>query len=412
VELSNIIASLSRSRIGAALVILQIAFGMAIVSNAVFVIHLRNQEIRRPTGLDEANLFTITDHLISGGQIQGEANLALLQRDLDVLRSTPDVVDAYVTSSLPFLGRYESGPVSLHSIGTTLDRLAPQAASFYVDDHALHTLGLRLVEGRWFYPKEVHKTFGRPERFPVIIVTQALADRLFPKGNAVGSSVYITNGATLTGTSTVIGIVATLDVPDAVEAGSAGPNTYLVPWARDGSSIYVIRARPGRMAAAMRETQARLRASNPLRVIVSVAPFSDSRWEAFRLPRSTVMILVAVCTLLLAITAFGIVGLTSYWISQRRHHIGMRRALGARRGDILIYYQTENLLLASLGLVAGSALAMGVNLWLMRTFAVQQLDWRYVVVGAVCVLALGQISSFLPAYRAASISPADAARAR
>lgn len=302
--------------------------------------------------------------------------------------------------------------MSLHPIGTTLDRLAPQAASFYVDDHALDTLGLRLVAGRWFYPKEVYKAFGRPLQFPVIVVTQALANRLFPNGNALGSSVYITNGAMLTGTSTVVGVVATLDVPDAVEAGSAGPNTYLVPWARDGSSIYVVRARPGRLTAAMHETQARLRASNPLRVILGVVPYSDSRWEAFRLPRSTVLILVAVCALLMAITAFGIVGLTSYWISQRRHHIGMRRALGARRGHILLYYQTENLLLATLGLAAGAVLAMAVNSWLMRTFAVQQLDWSYVVVGAVCVLALGQASSFWPAYRAASISPADAARAR
>lgn len=109
-ELSNIIASLRRSRVGATLVILQIAFGMAIVSNAVFVIHLRNQEIRQPTGIDEANLFTISNHLISGGQSQGEKSLALLQRDLEVLRSTPDVIDAYVTTSLPFLGATSLGP--------------------------------------------------------------------------------------------------------------------------------------------------------------------------------------------------------------------------------------------------------------------------------------------------------------
>ena len=112
------------------------------------------------------------------------------------------------------------------------------------------------------------------------------------------------------------------------------------------------------------------------------------------------------------LTACGIVGLTSYWIAQRRHHIGMRRALGARRMHILAYYQIENLFIAGLGAAVGVALAAGVNLWLMRTFAVQRLDWSYLIVGAITVLVLGQLAAFWPAFRAASIPPALAARAR
>ena len=73
-----------------------------------------------------------------------------------------------------------------------------------------------------------------------------------------------------------------------------------------------------------------------------------------------------VCVILLGVTAAGIVGLTSFWVGQRQRQIGIRRALGARRVDILHYFQLENLLIASVGVVLGVVLALGLNLWLMQ----------------------------------------------
>src|ERR1700744_6117447 len=107
-ELSNIIASLRLNKLSAALIIVQIALAMAIVSNAVFVIVMRNQQARQPSGLDEQNIFTISNRLIAGGQAQDAQTVSLMEQDLQVLRTTPGVVDAYVTESVPLLGRYES----------------------------------------------------------------------------------------------------------------------------------------------------------------------------------------------------------------------------------------------------------------------------------------------------------------
>jgi putative ABC transport system permease protein len=408
VELANIIASLRRNKLSATLVIVQIALAMAIVSNAVFVIILRDQQARQPSGLDEQNIFTISNRLIPRGQ--DAETVRLVKQDLEVLRATADVIDAYNTESIPLMGRYETSAVARNAdeldsgVGTLL------VTSFHMDDHAMQALGLKLIAGRWFYPKEVVMQSPRPHSLPQIIVSRALADRLFPHGDALGSVVYQST-TDIAAPSTIIGIVETLRIPGEIQADATGPYCYVAPWIRPGS-IYVVRARPGRLAATMHETERRLRAVNPMRVISAVEPYTQTRWEAFRLARSTVTILVTVCTLLLAVTACGIVGLTSYWIAQRRHHIGMRRALGARRGHILAYYLIENLLIAGLGTALGIGLTVGINLWLMRTFAVQHLDWRYVIGVGICVLAIGQLSSFWPAFRAASIPPALAARAR
>ena len=70
------------------------------------------------------------------------------------------------------------------------------------------------------------------------------------------------------------------------------------------------------------------------------------------------VILGVVCAALVAVTAFGIVGLTSYWVAQRRRQIGIRRALGATRKAIVRYFQTENFLIAAAGAALGVALAV------------------------------------------------------
>jgi len=122
------------------------------------------------------------------------------------------------------------------------------------------------------------------------------------------------------------------------------------------------------------------------------------------------VLLGAVCSALLAVTAFGIVGLTSYWVTRRRRQIGIRRALGATRGAIFGYFQTENFLIAAAGALVGIACAVGLNLWLVSSFEMVRLQIGFALVGAGLMLLLGQAAAFWPALRAASISPALATR--
>jgi putative ABC transport system permease protein len=114
--------------------------------------------------------------------------------------------------------------------------------------------------------------------------------------------------------------------------------------------------------------------------------------------------------MVLAITAAGIVGLTSFWVGQRRKQIGVRRALGATRRDILGYFLTENLLICAGGVAVGALLAVGLNLWMVTQFELSRVPLAYVAVGVVALLALGQAAVRAPALRAARGSPVDATR--
>jgi putative ABC transport system permease protein len=88
----------------------------------------------------------------------------------------------------------------------------------------------------------------------------------------------------------------------------------------------------------------------------------------------------------------------------------VRRALGATRGDILRYFQLENFILASAGIVLGMALAYAINLWLMNKYEVARLPAEFLPVGAGLLWILGQIAVLGPAMRAATIPPAIATR--
>ena len=131
---------------------------------------------------------------------------------------------------------------------------------------------------------------------------------------------------------------------------------------------------------------------------------------AYLLPRTLAIMLAVVSALLLAVTGFGVVGLTTYWVSQRRRQIGMRRALGARRVDILKYFHTENLLIVGIGCVIGIALGLAINTLMASAMQLTRMSMTYLGIGAVIVLALCQLAVLWPALRASSIAPATATR--
>ena len=237
-----------------------------------------------------------------------------------------------------------------------------------------------------------------------------MADQLFVDGNALGKTVYQDGQP-----ATIVGIVERLQTPTTAKWGSAWDyNSVLEPVRVDGASAsYAVRARPGREQAAMRETRKALLAVNPLRVMPDtwgIQSLSQIRDKIYRADRGMALMMGAICLILVVVTAAGIAGLTSFWVGQRRKQIGVRRALGARRIDILRYFQTENFLIVSAGIVLGMALAFVLNVVLMRHYELARLPLYYLPIGALMLWLLGQFAVLGPALRAAAVPPVVATR--
>jgi putative ABC transport system permease protein len=403
-----IISAMRRNKVGAILIAVQMAITLAILCNALFIIQQRIALSKRPTGVDEANVVVLDNQWVGD---PGD-KIARQQGDLAALRSLPGVEDAFATNTVPLTDGGSSEGINLHPDQKSA---TASAALYFGDEHAIAGLGLKLIAGRNFNADEVADKVGYNDLKlpPGIIITKGLADKLFPNANAVGQSIY---SDTPKGQIPIIGVVERLQVPW-VSAGGWGStfndNSFIVPFrfVSPYPILYVVHARPGHAAEVIQAAPKKLFDISRARVIRKTRVMTTLRTEVYKDDKGLVVILGVVCAALLAVTAFGIVGLTSYWVAQRRRQIGIRRALGATRNAIIQYFQTENLLIAGAGAAIGVALAVSLNLWMVSAFAMERLNTGYALIGAVVVMLLGQAAVLWPALKAASIPPALATRA-
>ena len=173
---------------------------------------------------------------------------------------------------------------------------------------------------------------------------------------------------------------------------------------------YLVRTQPGRRDAIMRIAAEHLAASNPDRVD-QVGPVGGALQESsFLTERITAICLVIVTVLLLAIAALGIFGLATFNVSTRTKQIGTRRAVGARKRDIIRHFLVENGTDHQHGVVVGCVLALAVGYGLSLQYQLPRLDLYYLVGGVLVLWLIGQLAAWQPARRAAAVSPSVATR--
>ncbi|MET0935713.1 MAG: ABC transporter permease, partial [Luteibacter sp.] len=325
-QLRPILTALGRHRVATALIVLQVALTLAVTSNALYIVATRIVHFSRVTGTDESHLFAIRNGWRSG--VDPAAIDATIRADLEGLRHVAGVRDAFSSQTFPLAA---ANGIIIAGLKRQPDQTTrpPRGVIYLADDHALDTFGVTLDAGRNFRPEEV-STFsphGEP-RAPSIIVTRKLADTLFPGGDALGKTVYLSGGP-----SAIVGIVASLQSPLRSSA-TLDFNSILLP-ARsldpDGV-VYIVRTDATAMAPVIAAALRSLEERGGMRVIDAengVVTLPQAREQAYATDHSVAILLSIVCGLLLLATAGGIVGLSSFWVSQRRTQIGIRRALGA-----------------------------------------------------------------------------------
>lgn len=408
-ELRPIFSSLMRSKTGVVLVALQIAISLAILANALHVVNLRQAMSSRPSGVaEESSIFYIVARNLP--KVTHEEELVTQARETAVLRGLPGVESVANTSQHPLSNNGSSSsfflsPEQVESTGI---------ASFYVTpDSLVKTWGLKLVEGRDFTPDEVQNIDQTASKqFPsVVIVTKALAKKAFPEASSyLGKTIYFGNGSDAKGVR-IVGVVDRLQSTSA-QVTDSGEMSSIVPVRLTGfnTSIYSVRAGPGERDRLMKDAEAALRGASPTPMSIRTKSMDQDRKERYQADVGLGWMLVAVSVLLMLITASGIVGMTSLRVSQRRKQIGVRRAVGARRVDILRYFLLENAMVTGIGIAMGVVGAIALNLLLVSQLEMVKLPGSYPAMGGVLLGVLAIVAAWVPAWRGACISPATATR--
>ncbi|MES2402727.1 MAG: ABC transporter permease [Pseudomonadota bacterium] len=406
-EIRPILATLRRHKLTAILLMLQVAFTCAIVCNVAFMIIYRAQRVSMPTGIAEDQLSVIQ----VAGIRQGANPQAQHVVDLAALRAVPGVESVVATNgSLPlsesssFYGvcptrKALEQAMQVQSLGSA----CVQPGVYGGSPGVIATLGLDLIEGRDFRSDE----FVKDDQPPAAIISQALAQRLYPGENPLGKELY-------TGAKNPIRVIGVVKTLLAARLRMPGTDYYtmLYPELPSGTyTYYVMRSASQDRERVLKAAHAALLKVDPNRLVENEGEtYTQIRAQYFQRDTTMISLLLASALGLLFVTALGITGLANFWVGQRTRSIGIRRAIGATRVDILRYFQTENFLIVTFGVLLGMLLAVGLNLLLMKHYELPRLPLWYLPIGAVVLWLLGQLSVLAPALRASNVPPVVATR--
>jgi putative ABC transport system permease protein len=185
----------------------------------------------------------------------------------------------------------------------------------------------------------------------------------------------------------------------------------LTPVVGPGPGVrYLIRTEPGKLDATMAAVEAALRKRDPNRVVGKLRTVQNFKQSSYASDSLTAVTLSVVTGLVLVFSALGIFGLATFNVNTRTRQIGTRRAVGAKRRDIVGYFLAENWMVTSLGVLVGCGLALAAGFWLSNQFQLPRLNLYYLVGGVAGLWVLGQLAAWQPALRAAKVSPAMATR--
>ncbi len=397
-ELGPIFRTLIRNRVRFVLIGAEVALTLAIVVNSVNMMLELKGQMDRPTGIDEANILMVRSEPFSADFREEEYLDNSRRADLELLRSLTVVRAAEAISNIPLSGSgsssgYKPLGAERHTLGT---------AVFDTGEQVLETLGVELASGRNFTPSDFHEADSKN-----VIVTQAFADALFPDGDALGKLIQ---GRTADNPHTIVGVVRHMHGSWPMWRHAEHVTFFPEPPGNYNRGVrYLVRTQPGRRDLLIPEIEERLLASNGGRN-VRIETLEEIKADTYQANAAVIRMLSAVILLLVFVTTLGIVGITSFSVTERVHYIGTRRALGARKLDIVRLFLTENWIITTAGVTAGLVLAYALNYALVNFVDGTLLDWRIVAAGVGGMWLAGQLAALAPALRGARIPPAVASR--
>jgi putative ABC transport system permease protein len=378
------------------LLVLEVAFGFVILVHSFIAARYYHKLSMIETGMPVDGLIFVERRFLHPRPI--EAARAQERSDLAALGRVDGVEGAAALDSLPLP---DSATFPLVMRGAD-GRRAFIAWTVRATSGVVGALGLRLIAGHGFDGPP------RGDGDGGLLITRGLAAQLFGQpAAALGRRVDAGPRAR----GVVVGVVEGFAF-----RGTAAPqaNSVIVAQAEpvtEQGLFYVLRAGAQRRAAAAAQARSVLAgAADAADALTAVNPLVLEDMRFVRIARGAVLVLAWTGFLVVAVALAGSLALSSFSVTERVRQIGMRRALGARRGEIISYFLLENLLVTGLGLVLGFGLAAALNLLLRKLVTEIELTGDLVVVSMAVFLVTGLASALVPARRAAAIPPWAATR--
>lgn len=409
--MQKIVNPIMRAPLLPLLIAIQVAIAFTICVSATYVLASQVKPILADDGVRSPDTLLIASYLVPRGRPWPANRLHEVESRVAGIAG---LQTTGIATSIPFMiGSNISAEVS-QGPGKNKTK-----ATIYVGDTLVKSLGLRLISGRNFSADERSQLLSGVG-FGVsgaVIISRQLADKLFPNRSALGALVHIGDDSAA-GVRTVVGVVENL-VSNDLGAGTDSKlkDAMIFPGTPSGwpLPIYLARvAHPADAAGVCTRIVNVLEDSFRGDLVQGIQPrceiYSAMRDRALASRHAAAWLLSGITGVVLLVALMGVAGLTSYWVQLRRRQIGLRRALGATRTDILTFFLLESALIVGIGIVVGGLFTYVSGTLITRHLSLARTPFSYLLAGAVVMLIVCQLTALKSALRASRVVPMAALR--
>jgi putative ABC transport system permease protein len=348
------------------------------------------------TGFERERVVMARVYLPSYLYGESASRAALVEQIREALSAVPGVAAASGTTSLPFYNSPNALSYGVEGMEIPAE-LSPHTSLTSVLPGFFDTMEIRILEGRG-----ILDTDGIGSK-PVAVISQTMARRHWPDSSALGATILFDEPRE------VVGVAADV-VHESLDAEPLA--TMYVPflWNAGTSINFVVRAEenPEALFAPLRQAVWSVASEAPISRVVTLPELVSNSARAERF-RTVLMVVFAVCATLLA--GAGVFSVTSRSVAQRAKELGIRKALGAEPGGLVLLALTGTLQVGLVGVGLGLLGAFWTSRFLGQfLFGIKTWDLVTYLVMAAALLGLSVLASYLPARQAGRISPMEVLR--
>lgn len=401
-NIKALLKSLLLRKFTTGLLILQLAITLGLLINSAILAIDTNEKLAQKTGLDAENTLIVSLQPTSGNYRDLDYFRSIVSEDLQALDKLPGVESVSLVNQLPINKRGVLGnvydlddPESVRK-----DKYLKDVKIFLTNEELAKTLALALVEGR-FITKDDQRDFGS-EGNGNIVITESLKKALYGEASALGQE---------TSNGRVVGVVKDImldpTIPVDKQYGVFG--NRVMEYVFTGRN-YLLKVTAGQIDKVRNQVSDTILAVQPERDIYRVITMAEHLQRFYRHDKGLSQLFLMLCGLMIFVTAISSYAYSQFHISRQKKYIGIRRALGARKKDILLYVLTENWLVYSIGCVLGLAMALAFNILLSQYISLSKPDMMLFLLASAVIFVAGTLATLIPAIKTSNIPPVIATR--
>ncbi|HEX4807637.1 MAG TPA: ABC transporter permease [Bryobacteraceae bacterium] len=375
----------------------QTALTLALLVGAGLLIRTMSNLSKVQSGYDTAHILTMSVTAVQGDWADFH------RRALERVAALPGVQHVAFAWGVPLTGNNWPDTIDIEgqpAPSKASDRISAPLRAVTPDYFKL--LGLAIADGRDFCSSD---TRTAPS---VAVVNQALADRYFPRENAIGKKLWLFGNRQQPATI-IVGVVTNGRTDDLTEA--AQPEIYLSLWQASAFSKHLVIQTAADPRALMVLVQRELRSVDPTVAIENVKTLDEIRSESLASRNFAMQLLVGFSLVGSVLTLVGIYGVLSLSVASRRREIAIRSAVGAMRRDIRNLVFAEGFRLIAGGIISGIAAALVLSRVLKSfLFEVQPTDPATLIGVGFLFASVALFACWAPTRRATKVDPLEALR--